>query len=107
MQNPDQPHSPAGEAELIPGRSRSFCAWQARSHHFRRTLATRDTEINGQAIGRAIRSCPGSLPATGIHRLNDDPYRMDVTCNPNDMAFGRGGPHMRVWALLAPASRSG
>jgi len=70
-------------------------------YHFRRT-ATKDTEINGQAIREGDKVVTWFASGNRDPEVFADPYRMDVTRNPNEhMSFGRGGPHMCLGNSLA------
>ncbi len=58
-------------------------------YHFRRT-ATKDLEFGWFPSGNRDSA------------VFDDPYKFDVTRNPNEhMTFGRGGPHMCLGNALA------
>jgi cytochrome P450 len=70
-------------------------------YHFRRTAA-KDTEINGQAIKEGDKVVTWFAAGNRDPEVFVDPYRMDVTRNPNEhMTFGRGGPHMCLGNSLA------
>ena len=69
--------------------------------HFRRT-ATADTEIGGQRIAKGDKVVMWYESADRDERAFDDPYRFDVTRDPNEhVGFGGGGPHFCLGANLA------
>lgn len=101
MQNPDQLELLQERPELIPWAVEEFLRLASPVYHFRRT-ATRDTEIRGQAIKEGDKVVTWFAAGNRDPEVFDDPYRMDVTRNPNEhMAFGRGGPHMCMGNALA------
>jgi cytochrome P450 len=101
MQNPDQMALLKERPELIPWAVEEFLRLASPVYHFRRT-ATRDTEINGQAIREGDKVVTWFAAGNRDPEVFDDPYRMDVTRNPNEhMSFGRGGPHMCLGNALA------
>ena len=101
MQNPDQLELLQERPELIPWAVEEFLRLASPVYHFRRT-ATRDTEILGQAIKEGDKVVTWFAAGNRDPEVFDDPYRMDVTRNPNEhMAFGRGGPHMCMGNALA------
>lgn len=101
MQNPDQLALLQEKPELIPWAVEEFLRMASPVYHFRRT-ATRDTEINGQAIREGDKVVTWFASGNRDPEVFADPYRMDVTRNPNEhMSFGRGGPHMCLGNSLA------
>lgn len=101
MHNPDQLALLQEKPELIPWAVEEFLRLASPVYHFRRT-ATHDTEINGQEIKEGDKVVPWFAAGNRDPEVFDDPYRMDVTRNPNEhMAFGRGGPHMCLGNALA------
>jgi cytochrome P450 len=101
MQNPDQLELLQERPALIPWAVEEFLRLASPVYHFRRT-ATRDTEILGQAIKEGDKVVTWFAAGNRDPEVFDDPYRMDVTRNPNEhMAFGRGGPHMCMGNALA------
>jgi cytochrome P450 len=101
MQNPQQLALLQERPELIPWAVEEFLRLASPVYHFRRT-ATRDTEINGQAIREGDKVVTWFAAGNRDPEIFDEPYRMDVTRNPNEhMAFGRGGPHMCLGNALA------
>jgi cytochrome P450 len=101
MENPDQLALLKEKPELMPWAIEEFLRLASPVYHFRRT-ATRDTEINGQAIKAGDKVVTWFASGNRDPELFPDPYRMDVTRTPNEhMAFGRGGPHMCLGNSLA------
>ena len=101
MDNPDQIELLQERPELIPWAVEEFLRLASPVYHFRRT-ATRDTEIRGQAIKEGDKVVTWYAAGNRDPEVFEDPYRMDVTRNPNEhMAFGRGGPHMCMGNALA------
>ncbi|MDQ1606254.1 MAG: hypothetical protein QOJ18_621, partial [Microbacteriaceae bacterium] len=101
MQNPDQLALLQERPELIPWAIEEFLRLASPVYHFRRT-ATIDTEIGGQAIKEGDKVVTWFAAGNRDPGVFEDPYRMDVTRNPNEhMAFGRGGPHMCMGNALA------
>ena len=101
MQNPDQLALLQERPELIPWAVEEFLRMASPVYHFRRT-ATKDTEINGQAIREGEKVVTWFASGNRDPEVFADPYRMDVTRNPNEhMSFGRGGPHMCLGNSLA------
>lgn len=101
IDNPDQMHLLQERPELIPWAVEEFLRLASPVYHFRRT-ATRDTEINGQAIREGDKVVTWFAAGNRDPEVFEDPYRMDVTRSPNEhMSFGRGGPHMCLGNALA------
>jgi cytochrome P450 len=101
IENPDQLALLKERPELIPWAVEEFLRLASPVYHFRRT-ATRDTEINGQAIREGDKVVTWFAAGNRDPEVFDDPYRMDVTRSPNEhMSFGRGGPHMCLGNALA------
>jgi cytochrome P450 len=101
MQNPDQIALLQERPELIPWAVEEFLRLASPVYHFRRT-ATKDTEIGGRVIREGDKVVTWFAAGNRDPAMFDDPYRMDVTRNPNEhMAFGRGGPHMCMGNALA------
>ena len=86
----------------LPAAVEEFVRWASPVMTFRRT-ATRDVELHGDADRRrARRSCSSTTRPTATRRAFDDPWRFDVTRDPNrHLGFGGGGPHYCLGASLA------
>lgn len=101
IDNPDQLALLQERPELIPWGIEEFLRLASPVYHFRRT-ATRDTEIGGKRIKEGDKVVTWFASGNRDPEVFDDPYRMDVTRNPNEhMTFGRGGPHMCLGNALA------
>ncbi len=85
-----------------------FLRWSTPVMHFRRT-ATRDTELNGQAIAEGDRVVIWHISGNRDEDVFDEPFRFDLSRSPNEalgaghVAFGGGGPHFCLGANLAKA----
>lgn len=78
-----------------------FVRWVSPVQTFRRT-ATRDTELNGQHIAAGDKVVMFYGSANRDDRVFDDPYRFDITRDPNPhMGFGGGGVHFCLGNGLA------
>ena len=101
IDNPDQMALLQERPELIEWGVEEMLRMASPVYHFRRT-ATKDTEINGQAIKEGDKVVTWFAAGNRDPEIFVDPYRMDVTRNPNEhMTFGRGGPHMCLGNSLA------
>jgi cytochrome P450 len=101
MDNPDQLTLLQERPELIEWGVEEMLRMASPVYHFRRT-ASKDTEINGQAIKEGDKVVTWFAAGNRDPEVFVDPYRMDVTRNPNEhMTFGRGGPHMCLGNSLA------
>jgi len=75
--------------------------WTTPLHHFRRT-ATRDVVLRGRAIRAGDKVVVWYTSANRDEDVFPDPYRFDVTRNPNpQISFGLGGPHRCLGEHLA------
>ena len=85
----------------IPWAVEEFLRMASPVYHFRRT-ATKDVEFKGVQIKAGDKVVPWFASGNRDTAVFDDPYRMDVTRNPNEhMSFGRGGPHLCLGNSLA------
>ena len=101
IDNPDQMQLLQERPELIGWAVEEMLRMASPVYHFRRT-ATKDTQINGQAIREGEKVVTWFAAGNRDPEIFDDPYRMDVLRNPNEhMSFGRGGPHMCLGNALA------
>jgi cytochrome P450 len=101
IDNPDQMALLQERPELIEWGVEEMLRMASPVYHFRRTAA-KDTEINGQAIKEGDKVVTWFAAGNRDPEVFVDPYRMDVTRNPNEhMTFGRGGPHMCLGNSLA------
>ncbi|MDX2167796.1 MAG: cytochrome P450 [Deltaproteobacteria bacterium] len=75
--------------------------WATPVIHFRRT-ATRDTVLGGQAIKAGDKVVMWYNAANRDAAKFHDPYRFDITRDPNEhVGYGGGGPHFCLGANLA------
>jgi methyl-branched lipid omega-hydroxylase len=75
--------------------------WATPVIHFRRT-ATRDTVLGGQAIKAGDKVVMWYNSANRDAAKFADPYRFDITRDPNEhLGYGGGGPHFCLGANLA------
>ena len=101
IDNPDQLALMQERPELIEWGVEEMLRMASPVYHFRRT-ASKDTEINGQAIKEGEKVVTWFAAGNRDPEVFVDPYRMDITRNPNEhMTFGRGGPHMCLGNSLA------
>jgi cytochrome P450 len=100
--NPDQRALLLEDLEgHLPGAVEEFVRWASPVMTFRRTT-TRELELHGEHLG------PGEKVVLFYHSANRDeeafadPWRFDVTREPNHhVGFGGGGPHYCLGASLA------
>jgi len=101
IDNPDQLALMQERPELIEWGVEEMLRMASPVYHFRRT-ASKDTEINGQVIKEGEKVVTWFAAGNRDPEVFVDPYRMDITRNPNEhMTFGRGGPHMCLGNSLA------
>jgi cholest-4-en-3-one 26-monooxygenase len=75
--------------------------WASPVLHFRRT-PVRDVELGGTRIPAGDRVVMWYVSANRDETVFADPFRFDLTRQPNDhVAFGGGGPHFCLGASLA------
>ncbi len=90
-----------GDEQLWTTAVDEILRWTSVTTHFRRT-ATRDVELGGAKIKAGDKVVVYFVSGDYDDDQFDDPYRFDITRDPNDhMAFGRGGPHLCLGAWLA------
>jgi methyl-branched lipid omega-hydroxylase len=86
---------------IAPTAIEEIVRWATPVIHFRRT-ATKDVEICGQAIRAGEKVVMFYNAANRDEAVFADPYRFDVTREPNDhVGFGGGGTHFCLGANLA------
>jgi cytochrome P450 len=101
MENPEQLKLLQEEPERISVATEEILRWATPVFHFRRT-ATKDTELQGQEIKIGDKVVTWYVGANFDETQFPDPYRFDVTRQPNDhVTFGPGGPHFCLGAHLA------
>ncbi|HVN87797.1 MAG TPA: cytochrome P450 [Candidatus Binatia bacterium] len=88
-------------ARVTPTAVEEIVRWATPVIHFRRT-ATADTELGGQAIKAGEKVVMFYNSANRDESAFPDPYRFDVSRQPNEhVGFGGGGPHFCLGANLA------
>jgi cytochrome P450 len=101
MENPEQLKLLQEEPERITVATEEILRWATPVFHFRRT-ATKDTELQGQEIKLGDKVVTWYVGANFDETHFPEPYRFDVTRQPNDhVTFGPGGPHFCLGAHLA------
>jgi cytochrome P450 len=101
MENPDELELLQREPARIPVAVEEILRWATPVLQFRRT-ATRDVELRGQQIKAGDKVVTWYISANRDEEVFPDPYRFDVTRQPNDhVTFGPGGPHFCLGAHLA------
>jgi cytochrome P450 len=101
LDNPDQLDILRNDPSLIPWAVEEFLRYASPVYHFRRT-ATKDVEFSDTQISEGEKVVVWFASGNRDSAVFDDPYRFDVTRNPNEhMSFGRGGPHMCLGNALA------
>jgi cytochrome P450 len=89
------------QPELLPGAVEEFLRWASPVYHFRRT-ATRDTELHGQPVRAGDKVVLWWASGNRDEAVFEDPYRFDVRRDASQqMAFGKGGPHLCMGSQLA------
>lgn len=88
-------------ARVTPTAVEEIVRWATPVIHFRRT-ATEDTVVGGQPLGAGDKVVMFYNSANRDDAVFPDPYRFDVTREPNEhLGFGGGGPHFCLGANLA------
>jgi cytochrome P450 len=87
--------------ELIATAVDEFMRWASPVYHFRRT-ATRDVELHGRRIATGDKVVVWFASGNRDDAVFADPYRFDIQRDAREqMAFGKGGPHMCLGNQLA------
>ncbi|HUI28340.1 MAG TPA: cytochrome P450, partial [Candidatus Kryptonia bacterium] len=87
-------------ARVTPTAVEEIVRWATPVIHFRRTVAE-DTELSGQRIQAGEKVVMFYSSANRDEAAFPDPYRFDVTRQPNEhVGFGGGGPHFCLGANL-------
>ncbi len=101
LDHPEQLAMVQERPELIPTAVEEMLRWTSVTMHFRRT-ATKDVEVHGRTIREGDKVALWWISGDFDERKFDDPFRFDVTREPNEhLAFGRGGPHRCIGEWLA------
>jgi cytochrome P450 len=87
--------------ERLPLATEEFVRWASPVMTFRRTT-TKDVELHGEQLGPGDKVVLFYHSANRDERVFEDPWRFDVTREPNrHLGFGGGGPHYCLGASLA------
>lgn len=86
--------------KYLPGAIEEIIRWATPVMTFRRT-ATGDAELNGVAISEGEKVVMFYSSANRDESVFPDPWRFDITREPQHLAFGGGGPHFCLGASLA------
>lgn len=101
-QNPDQRAIWAADFDGVAGTAVEEIVRLASPVTYMRRTVLADTEIRGQKISQGDKVAMFYLAANRDEDVFDDPYRFDVTRNPNaHCGFGGPGPHFCLGAHLA------
>jgi cytochrome P450 len=101
LDHPDQLAMLRDRPELLPTAVEEILRWTSVTMHFRRT-ATREVEVHGKTIREDDKVVLWWIAGDYDERQFDDPFRFDITRDPNEhLAFGRGGPHRCIGEWLA------
>jgi cytochrome P450 len=101
IENPEQMRALTEDRSLMPVAVEEILRWATPVLHFRRT-ATRDAELEGVKIRKGDKVVTWYISANFDETAFPDPYRFDITRQPNDhVTFGPGGPHFCLGAHLA------
>ena len=100
--DPEQWHRwRADFASLAPAAVEEILRWSTPVMHFRRTAAA-DVELSGEQIRAGDKVVLFYHSANRDESVFDDPYRFDISRDPNPhLSFGGGGRHMCLGAHLA------
>ena len=101
MDNPQAVALLRENPDLIPWAVEEFLRYASPIYHFRRT-ARRDAVLGGKNIKAGDKVVVWFGSGNRDSTMFDDPYKFDVTRNPNEhMTCGRGGPPMCLGNALA------
>ena len=102
LENPEQYALLVSDpAAHIAGAVEEILRWSTPVLYFRRN-ATRDVELHGETIKAGDKISLWYISANRDEDVFDDPFRFDITRQPNNhIAFGGGGPHFCLGAQLA------
>ena len=100
LEDPEQLRLLLDDPSLVPSAVEEALRMFPAFAHFRRT-ATRDTELNGQAIKAGEKVVMWYASSNRDESVYEDPDHFDVTRNPEHQAFGAGGRHYCLGTALA------
>src|SRR3954464_5600339 len=92
MESPDERQKLLDDPSLVPSAVEEALRMFPAFAHFRRT-ATRDTELNGQAIREGEKVVMWYVSSNRDESRYEEPDRFSVDRNPEHQAFGAGGRH--------------
>ena len=102
LENPDQYDLLVSDPDrYLPGAVEEILRWATPVMYFRRNC-TKDTVVGGETIKAGDKISLWYISANRDEDVFDDPFRFDITRDPNNhIAFGGGGPHFCRGAQLA------
>lgn len=101
LQHPDQYELLVENPGRVAQATEEILRWASPVMYFRRNT-TRDHDIRGHHIAAGDKVSLWYISANRDEDVFDDPFRFDVTRDPNPhIAFGGGGPHFCLGASLA------
>ncbi len=102
LENPDQYQLLVSDPDRhLPGAVEEVLRWASPVMYFRRNC-TKDTVVGGETIREGDKISLWYISANRDEDVFDDPFRFDITREPNPhIAFGGGGPHFCLGAQLA------
>ena len=102
LENPDQYQLLVSDPDRhLPGAVEEVLRWASPVMYFRRNC-TKDTMVGGETIREGDKISLWYISANRDEDVFDDPFRFDITREPNPhIAFGGGGPHFCLGAQLA------
>ena len=102
LENPDQYELLVSDPDRhLPGAVEEILRWASPVMYFRRNC-TKDTVVGGETIREGDKISLWYISANRDEDVFDDPFRFDITRDPNPhIAFGGGGPHFCLGAQLA------
>lgn len=101
IEHPDQWQLLRDDPSLVNGAVEEILRWSTPVNVFRR-VATCDVELHGETIAEGDSVAMFYASANRDERVFADPYRFDITRDPNlHVTFGGGGPHFCLGANLA------
>ena len=101
IHNPDQLELLAKNPSLMGTAVEEIIRWATPVLYMRRT-ALEDTQLRGRQIRKGDKVVMWYMAANFDHEVFVDPYRFDITRDPNPhIGFGGGGPHYCLGAWLA------
>jgi cholest-4-en-3-one 26-monooxygenase len=101
LENPDQYQKLVAHPELMDTAIEEILRWASPVMYFRRNV-TEDFDYKGHQLKEGDKVSIWYVSANRDEDVFEDPFRFDITRQPNDhVAFGGGGPHHCLGANLA------